>query len=267
MTHPPLDPGELHRNLEGRRFGHPLIYAERMGSTNDRCLELLEAGSPEGTLVICEEQTHGRGRRARQWLSPPRLGITMTLLLRPSLPATSAPLLAFAAAVGMAGALEKALERPVRIKWPNDLLIEGRKVAGFLAEGRGGTSRPAAVVGVGLNVNHQESDFPPEIRDRVTSLRLASGRLWDRSLLVTHLLARWEEEHEALEAGGSAQACSRWERLSYLLPGDRVRVDLEGTARTGRYLGLGPAGELRIEENGGGPVSFSFGEVARVRGE
>lgn len=265
MTYPPLDPGSLRRSLEGRRFGHPLIYEERMRSTNDRCLELLKAGSPEGTLVICEEQTHGRGRRARQWSSPPRLGITMTLLLRPTLPTTDAPLLAFAAAIGTAGALEEALGRPVRIKWPNDLLIAGRKVAGFLAEGRGGASRPAAVVGMGLNVNHQEGDFPSEIRDRVTSLRLVSGRLWDRSILVTELLARWEEEHAVLEAGGSAAIGSRWERFSYFLPGDRVHVDLQGTARTGRYLGLGPAGELRIEENGGGPVSFSFGEVTRVR--
>jgi len=190
----------------------------------------------------------------------------MTLLLRPTLPATLAPLLAFAAAIGIAGALEEALQKPVRIKWPNDLLIEGRKAAGFLAEGRGGTARPGAVVGVGLNVNQQESDFPLEVRDRATSLRLASGRLWDRSSLVTRLLVRWEEEHRVLETGGPAETLSRWERLSYLLPGDRVRVDLEGTARTGRYLGLGPAGELRIEENGGIPVSFSFGEVTRVRG-
>lgn len=262
-----LDVGALRRVLAGRTFGDPLVYEERIGSTNDRALELAEEGYPEGTLVLCEEQTKGRGRRERIWLSPPRLGIYASLVLRPSLPSREVPLVTFASAVGVARALERRTGIGIRIKWPNDLVVSGRKVAGFLAEGRGSGPAPAAVVGLGLNVNHGEGDFSGALRDRATSLRIASGRIWDRATLLLDLLASWEVEHRALTVEGPGGVLSRWERLSAFRPGDRLRVDLGAKAHSGRYGGLGPVGELRLEEDDGTMRAVTFGEVHRVREE
>jgi len=265
VIQPALDPETLRRTLARRVFGNPLIYEQWVGSTNDLALDLLEKGYPEGTLVLSEEQTHGRGRRERTWDSPPRLGIYASLILRPEVPPSVLPLLSFAAATGIARTLEKGVKKPVRIKWPNDLQVAGRKMAGLLAEGRSGTCRPGIVIGIGLNVNHRESDFPSEIRGRVTSLRIESSRVWDRTLLIPGLLETWEEEHRILAAGGSREIIRRWEQFSALTPGAHLRVDLDTEVRTGRYLGVGPAGELRLQEEDGGTCSVTFGDVRHLR--
>lgn len=267
MTPPPLNPEWLRQALAGGRFGDPLFYEERIGSTNDRALELLEAGYPQGTLVLAEEQTRGRGRRERAWLSPPRLGIYASLILRPALPPSALGLVTLAAAVGVARALEGRLGRAVKIKWPNDLIVAGQKIAGLLAEGRGGGAAPAAVVGLGLNVNHQETDFPAELHDRVASLRMLSGREWDRQVLLPEILRAWAEEHRDLESGGTNRVLRRWEQASFFPPGTGVVVDLGGETRTGVYRGVGPGGELRLEEGSGIIRSVSFGEVERLREE
>jgi BirA family biotin operon repressor/biotin-[acetyl-CoA-carboxylase] ligase len=267
VTHAPLDIDTLRRTLRGRRFGNPLYYSQRIESTNDRALELLARGFPEGTLVLAEEQVRGRGRRGRTWSSPARLGVYASLLLRPPLSASLLPLVSFAASLGIARVLEEELDGKTEIKWPNDLLVDGRKVAGLLAEARGGEEAPAVVVGMGLNVNQSREDFPEELRDGVTSLRLASGRIWDRTLLLTALLARWEEEHSRLVERGGEEIVSRWERYSLLRDGAGVRADLGGEVLHGRFRGLTPLGEMRLEMEGGNVRRVAFGEVCRVRGE
>ena len=267
MSHPPLDLDALGRALRGRRLGHPIFHSERMASTNDRAMELLEEGFPEGTLVLAEEQGRGRGRRGRSWSSPPRLGIYASVLFRPEAGASFLPMISFAASLGVARALEAETGRKAEIKWPNDLLIGGRKVAGFLAEARGGEEKPAVVVGLGLNVNQGREDFPEELRGRATSLRLASGRTWDRTSLVASLLACWEEEHHRLSENGAGEVLARWQRYSFLREGDSVRADLDGGHLQGRFRGLTPLGEMRLETEGGGIRRVAYGEVWRVRGE
>jgi len=267
VIHAPLDIDALRRSLRGRRLGNPVFYSERLESTNDRALELIPRGFPEGTLVLAEEQERGRGRRGRAWSSPPRQGIYASLLLRPPVSASLMPLVSFAASLGIARTLGERLEMKAEIKWPNDLLIDGRKVAGLLAEARGGEESPAVVVGMGLNVNQSREDFPEELRDGVTSLRLASGRIWDRTLLLADLLARWEEEHFRLVERGGTETVARWERYSALRDGAAVRADLDGEVLHGRFRGLTPLGEMRLEMEGGNVRRVAFGDVCRVRGE
>jgi len=268
VNHAPLDVDALRRILRGRRFGDPLFYFEKIHSTNERALELLEQGFPDGTLVLAEEQTRGRGRRGRAWLSPPRLGIYASLLVRPVADPFLLPLVTFAAALGVVRTLETEQDGKTEIKWPNDVLVDDRKVAGFLAESRGGAEEGAAVVvGLGLNVNQSRDDFPETLRERVTSLRMASGRIWDRTLLLTALLARWEEEHFRLLERGGAEVLSRWERYSSLRNGARVRADLDGEILQGLFRGLTPLGEMRLEVEGGNVRRVAFGEVHRVLGE
>jgi len=269
VSEPALDLEALRSALAGRLFGNPLVAAARLDSTNDRALALLEDGSPEGTLVLAEEQTRGKGRRGRSWVSPPRLGLYASLILRP--PADSPmllPLLTFAAALGIARSLEEKGCGDVRIKWPNDVLVAGKKVAGLLAEARGGSPGGAAVViGLGLNVNQGANDFPEEIRGRATSLRIATGRWWDRTRLIPDLLALWEEEHRILLEAGASLTLARWRPYSAFPLGARLRVEQDGNTRLGRYQGLAPSGELRLEMDDGTIQAVAFGEAARVREE
>ena len=266
MKDVPLNVDLLRQRLSRRHFGVPLFYSERVESTNDLALEMLDRGFPEGTLVLAEEQTQGRGRRGRTWVSPPRRGIYASLLLRPSLDVSRLPLVAFAASLGIARALEEEMGRRVEIKWPNDLLVGGKKVAGLLAEARSFEERPALVVGLGLNVHQSPEDFPEDFRDQVSSLALATGRPWDRTLLLPLLLERWEEEHVRLVATGGKETLSRWQEYSAIRDGATVRADLGGEILQGVFRGLTPSGQMRLEMEGGSFRRVAFGEVRQVRG-
>lgn len=257
----------LARRLAGRRFGWHLMVWESIASTSDVALELLESGAPEGTLVLAEEQTRGRGRRGRDWVSLPRLGIYASLILRPARTGADLPLLTFAAAVAGARSLGEASGVDIRIQWPNDLKIGEKKVAGFLAESRQGPGGIGVVVGVGINVHHAVGDFPAALRDTATSLRIASGRSLDRGELLAGLLAAWEEEDAVLRDRGAAELLARWSARSALAPGARIRVEAEGEIATGSYAGVGPGGELRLEAEDGTIRRITFGDVVRLREE
>jgi BirA family transcriptional regulator, biotin operon repressor / biotin---[acetyl-CoA-carboxylase] ligase len=265
MTPSALDVSFLREALKGRRFGTPVIHRDTLESTNDLALELLDRGFPEGTLILAEEQTRGRGRRGRVWSSPPRLGIYASLLLRPSLEGALLPLVTLSASLGIARALGEMLGTGVDVKWPNDLQVNGRKLAGILAEGRSPGDGPALVVGLGLNVNQTAEDFSRELRSQVTSLRLVSGRILDRSRVLPELLLRWEEEHALLLEDGGASLLSRWESRSSLRPGARIRADLDGEPVQGLYRGLTRSGEIRLETEPGRIRRIAFGEVHQLQ--
>ena len=173
-------------------------FFESIDSTNTHALQLGEAGAPEGTVVIAEEQQCGRGQFQRPWFSPAGTGIWMSLLLRPSIVPEMIPALSHFAVVALYDAILKiGMElNDLKIKEPNDLLIGKKKVAGVLVETRIGKSS-FAVVGIGLNVLQQETDFPPELREKVTSLAVASGtKNINRQELVSALLQKLHERYQ-----------------------------------------------------------------------
>lgn len=255
----------VNRELAGHRFGSRVLCFDSLPSTNDRALELLEEGAPEGVLVLAEEQTRGRGRRERSWVSPSRLGIYASLVLRPRLPARWLPLVSLAFAVGSAAALRAAGLHQVGLKWPNDLLLGDRKLAGILTEARGDGEILGLVVGLGLNVNQQESDFPVALREAATSLRIAGGRSWDRLQVLKEVLLHCEEEYDELQAKGPEGLLRRFEELSLFCRGCRLEVDSTNRVWGGRFAGLGSSGELLLDTGGAAPVAFHFGEVRRVK--
>jgi BirA family biotin operon repressor/biotin-[acetyl-CoA-carboxylase] ligase len=213
---------------------------DRIASTNDRLRELAADGAAPFTTVIAEEQTAGRGRGGRRWDSPAGRGLWMSVLLRPaaSEAARLAPLL-----VGLAAcrALERVAEGvPVRLKWPNDVLLDARKAAGVLCEAAAGGG---VVAGVGINVRQRLSDFPPELRDRAVSVEMATGRPVPRGALAGAVLS----EMRALLAraplrleGAVADEVARRDALA----GRKIRV--EG-GPTGVARGIDPAGRLEVE--------------------
>ena len=266
MSHP-LDANSLMRSPDARRFATAVFHFPSLESTNDKALELLEEGKPEGTLVVADEQTRGRGRRERRWESPPHLGIYASLILRPKLPPGQLTLVSLAMGVGACKALRQVGLSGAGVKWPNDLLVEGRKLGGILCEARGEGGREGVVVGLGLNVNQDAIDFPLSLRETATSLKREAGREWDRTLILGEILACCAQEYDGLQANGPEGVRQGFEALSVFRRGDRLRIDGAAGAMDGDFAGLGNSGELLLDLGGGALRAFHFGEVVRVSEE
>ena len=237
-------------------------------STNDDAHALAAANAPEGTVVVADAQTAGRGRLARVWHSPPGLGLYLSTLHRPRRSAAELPRWTLAAAVAACEACREVARVDAAIKWPNDVLAGGKKLAGILAESRTtGTNVAWLVVGTGFNVNHLAADFPAEFADRATSLRiLAAGRSVDRARLARVYIDRLGAWTAELAEGRFDALAEAWQRLAPGARGARVRwTDSSGahavaTACTGVTLGLDESGALRVEVDGGRVIAVRIGE-------
>ena len=235
----------------GRRLD---IYAE-VDSTNLVCAELADRGAPEGTLVVADRQSAGRGRLGRSFFSPGGTSLYASLLLRPDEPADQIPRYVFAAAVAVA---ETARERlpagvDVQIKWPNDVLLDGRKTSGInLPAQLQGDRLVSCVLGIGINVNPVAGDFPPELVPIATSLRIAGGVALDRLEVAHAFLARLEAEIDDLRAGNHASVLDRW-RAFFTMGGERVAVGGPGVAREihGICEGVDAEGALIVRTHSG----------------
>lgn len=227
---------------------------EAVGSTQERARELARSGAPHGTLVISEVQTGGLGRRGRSWGSPPG-GIWMSLVLRPGLQPERAPRVTQAAAVGVAKAL-RSLGVAARIKWPNDLLVEGRKICGILAAG----SPDFVILGIGLNANLDPADLGAS-REKAATIRSVLGHDVEPVRAIEALLSHLDYELCRLE--NFEAILLDWRELDCTL-GRRVRVRRSGKAFEGRALDLTPEGALRVETEEK-TVELFEGEVEMLR--
>jgi BirA family biotin operon repressor/biotin-[acetyl-CoA-carboxylase] ligase len=244
-----------------RRIGRGVEAHASIASTNDRALALLDEPGGEGRAVVAEEQTAGRGRRGRAWVSPPGRNLMLSVALRPLIAAADAWQLALAAALAARTAC--ATVAPVALKWPNDLVADdGAKLGGLLLETTiDGDRVTSAVIGVGINVNWPRAEMPPDIAGSATSLMELAGGPIDRPDLLASLLDALDAELVAVEAGSSP--VPRYREVCATL-GTEVGVE----TATGRVEGLAVAiadgGELVIE-TAAGRVAMSGGEIVRVR--
>ncbi len=248
----------------GARLGHTILWQTGVDSTNDWARRLAAAGSPEGIVVVAGSQTHGRGRHGRRWESPAGLGLYCSLLLRPALEGTRLGLLALAAGVAAARAVRRTCRVAALLQWPNDLVAGGRKLGGVLVEtSTASGGRAAAVVGWGLNLDHQRGDFPPPLRERATSLRLQGAAGVAPEALLGALLTEVERELEALESGAERALLRRFSDLSPTCDGAALVVEVQGRRRRATSRGLLPDGSLRVELPDGARVLRSA-ELLRV---
>ncbi len=242
-------PQEIKRGLRTRVFGRKIVYFEEVASTNDVAKELASQGAPEGTLVIAEMQTRGRGRMSREWFSP-RGGLWFSIILRPDMTPGEVPLLALMLGVGVAKALLREGLR-CHLKWPNDVLVDGRKVCGILTELDAEMDVVNYVIGgIGINVNNEVKDFPMEFRHLATTVKAELGRKVSRVVLLKHVLEELERTYDGLNEKGGSVVLDEWRRLSSTL-GKRVRVVTHGRTIEGLALDVADNGALLIElENG-----------------
>ncbi|MFD1395005.1 biotin--[acetyl-CoA-carboxylase] ligase [Kroppenstedtia eburnea] len=239
-------PEELKPHLFTDRFGQQIRYRQQVSSTQLLAHEWAREGAEEGSLVITEEQVQGRGRMGRNWVSPPRSGIWMSLILRPPIPLIQAPQLTLLTSVALTRALRKATDLEIRIKWPNDLLIRGRKICGILTETRGEQDQVQyVVVGMGINVNVTESSWPGELKKKATSLAIEGNTTYHRAKLIAGILKELEGLYDAYLVHGFDPIRILWEEYAGML-GRQIRTltpegPVEGTA-----VGLDPSGALLI---------------------
>jgi BirA family biotin operon repressor/biotin-[acetyl-CoA-carboxylase] ligase len=231
----------------------------RLASTNTTARELAAAGAPEGTVVVAEEQTAGRGRQGREWSSPAGAGLYCSILVRPDAPPAAAQSLTFAAAIAVAEALGGLGVADVEIKWPNDVLARGRKLSGILTEASFLEGRVEwAVVGVGVNLKAEA--VPEALRGRATSLEQEGVAAAALDVLAA-LLGRFDRWYAALVEDGPAAVVARWLELAPMATGRRVTVDGGAGAFAGVTDGVTPEGLLRVRRDDGRSVEVSAADV------
>lgn len=256
-----LDVARLQALLQGARLGLPLHYREVTESTNDDAARLGREGAPEGTTVIADAQTRGRGRQGRTWVSPPNVNVYVSVLLRPAVELQRCPQIGIAAGLAALEAIRPWLPEAA-LKWPNDVLVRGRKLCGVLAEitSRDDAAVEFVVVGIGVNVNSEQADFPPELRAIATSMRVELGRPIDREAFVANLLRELAVEYDRWRAQGFEQLRERWQKACGTI-GQIVEVDT-GTERfSGTVLGLDGHGCLRVRRADGTEAEVVSGDV------
>ncbi|PYU71804.1 MAG: biotin--[acetyl-CoA-carboxylase] ligase [Acidobacteria bacterium] len=259
-----LTPDMLKQRLRGSLFGKRIFHFFKTDSTNRVALELGHAGEPEGAVVLAEEQTAGRGRSGRKWHSERAAGIYATLLLRPKLAPVQAPLLTMMAGLSAHSAVQALTGLAVDLKWPNDLLILGKKLGGILTEMHAEPGQIRfVIVGIGLNVNQER--FPGELANIATSLHAETGKPQSRMELLVRLLREFESDYNRFLREGVASVVARFESISTYARGKRVRVTNGTESYVGTTGGLGPEGLLQVERDGGQIMTVIAGDVAEAR--
>jgi BirA family biotin operon repressor/biotin-[acetyl-CoA-carboxylase] ligase len=247
-TSPLLDTAALKKKLNGRKFGSKVFAFDTIDSTNNCARALAGCWAEEGTLVLAEKQTDGKGRLGRSWLANPYENLTFSLVLRPTLPASALNLLPLYAAVAVAEAIEHETGLSVECKWPNDLLVGGKKSAGILLEGSlKDDGLDYVVLGIGVNVN--QTSFPDDIAPRATSLKAQAGREIDRILLLREILKTLETRYADIMKKGFHNLLPLWLSRTTMI-NKEISVTQDGTVISGIVKGLSPEGALILDAGG-----------------
>ncbi len=262
----PITADEIRKGLCTKVFGKQnIIYLKETDSTNTRAKELAAEGAPEGTLVIAEKQTKGRGRRGRNWFSPPGDGIYISLILRPAISPGETPRITLMTAVVLAEALISLMKLKLSIKWPNDILVNGKKLAGILTEIS--TEMDAVnyiVVGLGLNVNTRFENFPQEIKKSATSILIETGNRAPRIKLIQKCLKLYEQYYDMFKKNNFEPIMNRWRELADII-GKQIKVDVIGKTHIGEVVDVDNDGVLILKDDQGMLQRIFSGDVTLAR--
>jgi len=258
-----LSPSLLRRQLGRSPFAKRIHHFFKAGSTNAIAFELGQSGEPHGTVVTAEEQTAGRGRSGRSWHSEKTNGVYMSVLLRPPISPMHAPVTTLLTGLSVRDAVLEETGLAPDLRWPNDLLLAGKKCCGILTEMHAEPDRVHFLVtGIGVNVNH--TSLPAEISGLATSLRMVTGRIHSRLRLVARLLRKLETYYNQFLAEGPAPIVTRFIEVSSFARGKRVRISTPAESYTGVTEGLEPHGLLRVRRDDGRQETVISGDVAEA---
>lgn len=247
-------PEEIWLNAKLSFIGHKIYYFSTIDSTNDEAKKLAQERAPHGTVVIAEEQTGGKGRMGRVWMSPPQKGIWVSIILRPSILPTEAPKLTMLTAVAVAEAIRNEAGIPATIKWPNDILIEDKKVCGILTEMSAEMDDVNyVIIGAGINVNNDE--FSDEIKEKAISLKIAKGESVERIKILAGFLESLEHHYEVAMNHGFSPIFEKWKKLCC-----NLKKPVEVITKKGSFAGIA----VDIDEQGALLVKKEDGKLERV---
>ncbi|MGO8814076.1 MAG: biotin--[acetyl-CoA-carboxylase] ligase [Terriglobia bacterium] len=259
-----LIPSLLRAELGDLPIGRTIVHFFRTDSTNAVALRLAAEGAEHGTVVVAEEQTAGRGRLGRTWYSEKSSGIYTSIILRPPLSPAAAPVLTLMAGLAAQKAVTAVTGLVVDIRWPNDLLVNGKKVCGILTEMSAEVDRLHAVVlGIGMNVSHNQ--MPPALENIATSLRMEARRTISRVQVLVALLREIERHYQMLLKSGNRAITERWEAASTFAHGKHVRVVTPTGGALAVTTGVDPSGALKVQYDDGRQESLVAGEVVEVK--
>ncbi len=248
-------------SLNTRVIGREIALFECLESTQTKAHERVAQGAPEGAVILAEQQTAGRGRMGKTWYSPSGKGIWMSMILKPQIPLPHAPQLTLLTAVSLCRAIKRMLNIDIGIKWPNDLLVGGKKVCGILLESSAEDERLRYVVaGIGISANLRREDYPEDLRDKATSLFMESGEIVDRERLIAAFLEEFEKMYELFQEQGFVPIRTLWEALSVSL-NRPIRVQTREGWVEGRADSIDDYGALLVHTSDGGELKLYAGEV------
>ncbi|MDP3029220.1 MAG: biotin--[acetyl-CoA-carboxylase] ligase [Deltaproteobacteria bacterium] len=259
----PIDVAALTNKLKTTPFAQGKIhYLPTTGSTNNVARDLAEKGAPEGTIVIAESQTKGRGRLDRTWHSPPGAGLYFSIVLRPQLDPSDLPKITLLAGIAVAESIEETTGLHPLIKWPNDLLLADKKVAGILTELYGDITSPYVILGIGINVHTRREEFLPELQEIATSLAMVGGQNISRTRLLQAVLEHLEKWYELFKKGVFQPILDAWRKRCVII-GAHVKIlsgekELEGTV-----VDVDVGGALLLRDQSGQIQRILSGEVIR----
>lgn len=254
---PLLDADKIKANLDTESIGKKILVYKSTSSTNDIAAEYAGNRKNDGLVIFAEEQTAGRGRAGNKWLSGKADSILCSIVLTGS--SLNGELLSLACAV----ALAEAIGRRAKIKWPNDIILNGRKVAGLLCEAKKTASTIAYVIGIGINCHQKNDSFPAELQETATSIDIEKKTVCDRNSLAKRLLTSIDYWLKAAEKK-SNKVTDRWSRLSVLL-GHRVTLLFNGKKFSGNCIGIDPEKGLILQLDGGAVRMFDAAHTTIVK--
>ena len=261
-----LNQEDIQSYLTTSILGRIIICLDMIDSTNSEARRRATEAA-EGTIILSEEQTAGRGRQGRQWISPRGKGIWLSLILKPEIKAHKVPQITQIAAAALCLTLEQKGIAKVEIKWPNDILVNGRKLSGILTEMQSrGSIVDHVVLGIGLNVNMDHQDFPEELQYQATSLLLETGQVWERSQLIADIINAFEPLYNQYVRYGDLSPILDICRERSALIGRHILIHEKGLERQAEVLDLGPEGELVVRMADGEKRSIVSGEVSVRQG-
>jgi BirA family transcriptional regulator, biotin operon repressor / biotin---[acetyl-CoA-carboxylase] ligase len=254
---------ELRQRRKDCLIGREILFQPEVDSTNRRAREQCLRGAKEGTVILADSQSAGKGRLGRQWQSPAGANLYASIILRPSISPATAPQIPLVAGVAGANALARDTGLDARIKWPNDIFVHGKKVAGILSEMEAESNRIRFIIlGVGVNVNWPKEEIPPDLRPVATSLRAEAGREFSRAEVAAEIFEDLEREYGLfLKEGFSPRLREEWSRLSWV---NRKWVTLTMMEKKfeGQVLGLDTDGALLLRDREGKIQRFIAGDVS-----
>lgn len=253
--------------FKGDIIGREIVFFESTTSTNDKAIELgRQRENPEGIVVVADTQTRGKGRLGRSWISPAGVNLYLTVLLCPPLSHQDTSMITLAAPVAVASAIRTYTGLDAQIKWPNDILVNGRKTGGILIEMKSGRDNARLLaVGIGVNVNMSSDALPPDIRSLSTSLKIEKGESVDRLFLLREILSGLEHSYKILLEGNKGVLINEWLSLNSTT-GRPVSVQGQDRCISGIAEGINDKGELLVRLSTGELETIRAGDVTVLKG-